>query len=251
MGGKTTISGVSIEQNYRIGNDEEKAQRWRKHNIKDLWENSFSVVSQFMHDPRERHLQAVNRIIRYLKASLGKRLLFKKRENLSKKVYTDVDYVGSIVNRRSTTGYCMLLGGNLVTWRSKKQNVVARSSAKVEFRAMTHRVCELLWTKIILDDLKIKYEVAMGLACDNKSAISIAHNSVQHDRTKHIEIDRQFIKEKLDNGLIVTEYIPSKLQLADMFTKGISTKHFKDHTCKLGMIHIHHLLEGECCIIRR
>jgi len=77
-----------------------------------------------------------------------------------------------------------------------------------------------------------KYEDPMGLACDNKSTISIAHNPVQHDRTKDVEIDQHFFKEKLDNGLIVTEYIPSKLQLADMFTKGLPTKQFKDLTCK-------------------
>ena len=81
----------------------------------------------------------------------------------------------------------MFLGENLATWRSKKQNVVSRSSAEAEFRAMAQGVCELLWMKIILDDLKIKYEVPM--AFNNKSAISIAHNVVQHDRTKHIEID--------------------------------------------------------------
>ena len=155
------------------------------------------------------------------------------------KVYTDANYAGSIVDRRSTTGYCMFLGGNLVTWRSKKQNVVARSSAEAEFRAMAQGVCELLWMKIILDDLKIKYEAPMGLVCDNKSAISIAHNPVQHDRTKHIEIDRHFIKEKLDSGLIATEYIPSKLQLADMFTKGLPTEQLQDLTCKLEMIDIH------------
>ena len=164
-----------------------------------------------MHDPRERHLQAVNRIIEYLKCSPGNGLLFKKEKNLSMKVYTDADYAGSIVDWRSTTRYCMFLGGNLVSWRSKKQNVVARSSAEAEFRAMGQGVCELLWMKIILDDLKIKYEAPMGLVCDNKSAISIAHNPVQHDRTKHIEIDRHFIKEKLDNGLMATEYIPSKI----------------------------------------
>jgi len=164
-----------------------------------------SVVSQFMHDPRERHLQAVNRIIQYLKPSPRNGLLFKKGKNLSMKIFTDANYAGSIVDRRSTTGYCMFLGGNLVTWRTKKQNVVAKSSAETQFRVMAQGVCELLWMKIILDDLKINYEAPMGLVCDNKSAISIAHNLVQHDRTKHVEIDRHFIKEKLDNGLIATE----------------------------------------------
>jgi len=110
------------------------------------------------------------------------------------KVYTNVDYAGSNIDRRSTTGYCMFLGGNLVTWSSKKQNVVARSSAEAEFRIMDQGVCELRWMKIILDDLKIKYEALMGLACDNKPAISITHNPVQHDRIKYIEIDRHYIE---------------------------------------------------------
>jgi len=164
-----------------------------------------------MHDPRERHLQAVNRIIQYLKSSPRKGLFCKKQKKLSMTVYTDANYAGSIVDRRSTTGYCMFLGGNLVTWRSKKQNVVPRSSAEAEFIAMAQGVCELLWMKTILDDLKIKYEAHVGLVCDNKSAISIAHNPDRHDRIKHIDIDRHFIKEKLDSGLIATEYIPSKL----------------------------------------
>jgi len=117
--------------------------------------------------------------------------------------------------------------------------VVARSSAEAEFRAMAPGVCELLWMKIILDDLKIKYEAPMGLVSDNKSAIRIAHNPVQLDRTKHIEIDQHFIKEKLDSGLIATKYIPSKLHLVDMFTKGLPTEQLQDLTCKLEMIDIH------------
>ena len=162
-------TGVPIEQNHRIGNDEgnpkvEKTQYQRlvgkliylSHTRPDI-AYAVSVVNQFMHDPRERHLQAVDKIIQYLKVSPGKGLLFKKGKNLSMKVYTNADYAGSIVDRRSTTGYCMFLGGNLVTWRSKKQNVVARSNAEAEFRAMAQGVCELLWMKIILDDLKIKY----------------------------------------------------------------------------------------------
>ncbi|RDY06107.1 Copia protein, partial [Mucuna pruriens] len=84
-------------------------------------------------------------------------------------------------------------------WRSKKQNVVAQSNAEAEFQAMTHGICKGLWMKIIFYDLK----GPMKLFCDNNSAISITLNLVQHDRTKHIEIDENF-KEKLDNGLIFT-----------------------------------------------
>ncbi len=192
-----------------------------------------------MHDPRMRHLQAVERILQYLKATPGRGLLFKRGEKLTLEAYTDADYAGSVSDRRSTSGYCTFLCGNLVTWRSKKQNVVARSSAEAKFRAMAHGICELLWMKIILDDLKVNYEGSMRLFCDNKSAISIAHNPIQHDRTKHIEIDRHFIKEKLDCGLITTSYIPTGHQLADVLTKGLSTERFRQLTCKLGMIDIH------------
>ena len=192
-----------------------------------------------MHDPRARHLQAVDCVLQYLKATPGRGLLFKRGGNLTIEAYTDADYAGSISDRRSTSGYCTFLCGNLVTWRSKKQNVVARSSAEAEFRAMAQGICELLWMKIILNDLKIQCDGPMMLFCDNKSAISIAHNPVQHDRTKHIEIDRHFIKEKLDSGLISTTYIPSGQQLADVLTKGLPTEHFKELTSKLGMIDIH------------
>ncbi|RDY13166.1 Copia protein, partial [Mucuna pruriens] len=149
------------------------------------------------------------------------------------------DYARSVVDRRSTSRYYMFLGGNLVTLRSNKQNVVAQSSVEVEFRAMTQGICEGLWMNIILDDLKVKYEGPIKLFCDNNSIISIAHNLVQHDRTKHIEIDRHFIKEKLDSGLIVTTHVPTGLQVADVFTKGLPATRFQELNGKLGMIDIH------------
>jgi len=99
----------------------------------------------------------------------------------------------------------------------------------------------LLWPRIILNDLKVACEEPMILYCDNKSTITIAHNPVQHERTKHIEIDRHFIKEKLDSGLITTSYVSSGLQIAYVFTKGLPTEQFHDLTSKLGMIDIHSL----------
>ena len=154
-----------------------------------------SLVSQFMHKPKEAHLHVLFRIIQYLKGTPGRGILFRENQSLSIESYTDADYVGSIVDRRSTTRYCTFLGGNLVTWRSKKQNVVARSSAEEKFEAVAQGICELLWLKIILDDMKIRWKKLMKLYSDNKSTISIAHNPVQHDRTKHIEVDRHFIRK--------------------------------------------------------
>lgn len=173
--------------------------------------------------------------MQYLKGTPGRGILFERNGNVRLEAYTDADYAGSIVDSRSTTGYCTFLGGNLVTWKSKKQSVVARSSAEAEFRAMAQGICELLWLKIILEDLRIKSDAPMRLYCDNKSAISIAHNPVQHDRTKHIEVDRHFIKEKLDSGLICTSYVSSQDNLADILTKGLNSNNFERIVSKLGM----------------
>jgi hypothetical protein len=236
-----------MDPNLKLGNTEESVavdnemyQRlvgrliYLSHTRPDI-AYAVSMVSQFMHCPKEIHLQAAHRILHYLKGTPGRGILFKRNGNTTLEAYTDADYAGSIIDRRSTTGYCTFLGGNLVTWRSKKQNVVARSSAEAEFRAMAQGICELLWLKIILEDLKIKWEGPMKLYCDNKSAISIAHNPVQHDRTKHIEVDRHFIKEKLDSGLICTPYVSSQGQLADILTKGLSSSNFERIVSKLGM----------------
>ena len=133
-----------------------------------------------------------------------------KNNTLALEAYINVDYAGSLMDRRSTTRYCTFLGGNLVTWRSKKHNVVAKSCVESEFRVIAQGLCELLWLKIILNDLRIKWDGPMKLYCDNKSTINIAHNPIQHDRTKHIEIDRHFIKENLEEGIVCMSFVPSE-----------------------------------------
>ena len=102
-------------------------------------------------------------------------------------------------NRRSTSGYFTFVGSNLVTWKSKKQNVIARSSVEAEFRGMALGLCEALWLRLFLHDLGYLSRQLIQLFCDKKAACDIAHNPVQHDCTKHVEVDRFFIKEKLDD----------------------------------------------------
>ncbi|KAK5836567.1 hypothetical protein PVK06_012359 [Gossypium arboreum] len=137
-----------------------------------------SLVSQFMHFPIEEHEEAVFRILRYLKSSPGKGLFFKKSEQRGIEAYTDADWLGSITDRRSTSGYCTFVWGNLVTWRSKKQSVVARSSAEAEFRSMAQGICEMMWLKRIIEELRKPITSPMKLYCDSKAAIGIAHNPV-------------------------------------------------------------------------
>ena len=157
-----------------------------------------SVVSQFMHNPSEDHMGVVIRILRYLKSSPGKGLLFSKNAHLNIEGYTDADWTGNILDRKSTSGYFTFVGGNLVTWRSKKQKVVPLSRAEVEFRGMAKGLCELLWLRNLLTEVGFPLRSAMNLLCDNKAAIDISHNPIQHDCTKHVEVDRHFIKHNLE-----------------------------------------------------
>lgn len=198
-----------------------------------------SLVSQFMHAPKEAHLVAVNRILQYLKSTPGKGLYFEKGEKRNVEAFVDADWAGNIMDRKSTTGYCTKVWGNLITWRSKKQTVVARSSAEAEFRALAHAVCELMWIERVLKELQLIKNSPMQLYCDNKAAINIAHNPVHHDRTKHVEVDRHFIKEKLETGVICLVYIPTGQQTVDMLTKGMSGHKFEEFVCKLGMKNIY------------
>ena len=194
-----------------------------------------SVVSQFMHSPSEDHMGAVMRILRYLKVTPGKGLMFCKYGHTDVEGYTDADWAGSVTDRRSTSGYFTFVGGNLVTWRSKKQKVVSKSCAEAEYRGMAQGVCELLWLRRLLRDLGFGPQKPMDLYCDNKAAIAIAHNPVQHDRTKHVEVDRHFVKEKLDAEIISFPFISSEYQLADVLTKAVSTMVFLNSLDKLGM----------------
>ncbi|KAK3029571.1 hypothetical protein RJ639_038460 [Escallonia herrerae] len=177
---------------------------------------ALSIVSQYMHNPGEQHMNAVLRILRYLKSAPGQGILFTKNEDhQSVDVYTDADWAGAVDDRRSTSGYFTFVGGNLVTWRSKKQNVVARSSAEAEFRGIALGVCEALWLRLLLQDLGCVSKQPIKLYCDNKAACDIAHNPVQHDRTKHVEIDRFFIKEKLDEKIVELPHIRSEDQVIE------------------------------------
>ena len=117
----------------------------------------------------------------------------------------------------------------------KKQSVVARSTAEAEFRAMAHGVCELLWLKILLTELGLFKHGPLMLYCDNKAAIDIANNPVHHDRTKHIEIDRHIIKQKLDGAVICLSYVKSSNQVPDVLTKGLSEKIFSIFCSKMGL----------------
>ncbi|PKI37262.1 hypothetical protein CRG98_042353 [Punica granatum] len=143
------------------------------------------------------------------------------------------------MTRRSLTGYFIMLGGCPISWKTKKQSTVARSSAEAEYRSMAPTTVELLWLRSLLASIGVPTTSAMTLYCDNMAALHIAANPVFHERTKHIEIDCHFVREHVQTKSIITCHVPSKLQLADIFTKALGRDQFQFLLGKLDITSIH------------
>lgn len=201
---------------------------------------SFAVsrVSQFMHRPCQPHLDAVYHILRYLKSCPGLGLFYASGSQTdSLACYSDSDY-GGACDGRSTTGFCAFRGTHLISWKSKKQAVVSRSSAEAEYRALALGTCEIIWLRSILGELGFPVTSPSTLYCDNRSAIQLASDSVLHERTKHIEIDVHFLREKVSCGIVTPLFVRTREQVADVFTKPVTLSILRDSVVKLGLIDI-------------
>ncbi|RVW36513.1 Retrovirus-related Pol polyprotein from transposon TNT 1-94 [Vitis vinifera] len=170
---------------------------------------------------------------------IGQGVLYKNRGHTQVVGYTDADWADSPTDRRSTSEYCVFIGGNLIFWKSKKQDVVTRSSAKAKYRAMALATCEPIWLKHLLRELRFGKDEQMKLICDNQAALHIASNPIFHERTKHIEVDCHFIREKIALGCVATSFVNSNDQLADIFTKSLRGPRIKYICNKLGAYNIY------------
>ncbi|RVW63765.1 Retrovirus-related Pol polyprotein from transposon RE1 [Vitis vinifera] len=170
----------------------------------------------------------------YLKGTLFHDL-YSAQSPLVLRAFSDA-WVGDPTDRRSTTGYCFLLDSSLISWRSKKQNFVARSSTEAEYRALLIPHLSFFWLRWLLKDLGVSTSSGTPLYCDNQSAIHIAHNDVFHERTKHIEIDCHFIRYHLVHGALKLFSVPSKDQLADIFTKSLPKRRTRDLVNNLKLV---------------
>lgn len=187
-----------------------------------------------MQKPTKSHLELINQILKYLKMAPGRGILMKNNGNVDIIGYADADWAGNPVDRKSTSGFCMFVGGNLVTWKSKKQTAVARSSAEAEYRAMASATSEIVWLRLLLQELGQSFiHKPTPLFCDNQAAIHIASNPVFHERTKHIEVACHYVREKVLDKTVETPYLRSKDQLADVFTKALSKEVFQKFANKL------------------
>jgi len=190
-------------------------------------------VCLFMHAPREPHRALIKRILRYVKGTLSSGLHIGTGSIQTLTAYSDADWAGCPDSRRSTSGFCVYLGDNLVSWSSKRQTTVSRSSAEAEYRAVAHVVAECCWLRQLLQELHLQLPQATVVFCDNVSAVYMTANSVHHKRTKHIEIDIHFVHEKVALGEIRVLHVPSSHQFADIMTKGLPTPLFTDFRTSL------------------
>ncbi|KAM1296793.1 hypothetical protein ACFX2I_023596 [Malus domestica] len=191
-------------------------------------------ICQFMHSPKNTHWMAVKRILRYLKATYNHGLLYKPG-TATLTAYSDADYAGNPDTRHSTGGFCVYLGSNLVSWSSKKQKTVSRSSAEAEYRQLAYTAAELSWLRSLYKDLHL-HLVPPTIWCDNISSIALASNPVFHSRTKHLEVDYHYVREKVVRKQLFVSYVCSQDQLADIFTKGLSSSRFKFLVSKLPVV---------------
>ncbi|GJW86279.1 ribonuclease H-like domain-containing protein [Tanacetum coccineum] len=188
-----------------------------------------------MYDPREPHLNAMKHFLRYLRGTtdLGLQLFWSTTSQLI--AYFDADWVGCSATRRSTFGYCVYLGYNLLTWSSKCQDTLSRSSAEAEYRGVANVVAETSWIHNLLRELHNPLFTTTLVYCDNVSALYMSANLVQHQRTKHIEIDIHFVRDKVATGHVRVLHVPSRFQYADIFTKGLPYPLFADFRSSLSV----------------
>jgi hypothetical protein len=197
-------------------------------------------LSQFLTKPTQVHHNAAMRVLRYLKSSPGKGLFFPRDSALQLLGFSDADWAGCLDSRRSISGQCFFLGKSLISWRTKKQLTVSRSSSEAEYRALAAATCELQWLLYLLQDLHIQTTKLPVLYCDNQSALHIAANPVFHERTKHLEIDCHLVRDKLQAGVMKLLPVTSQAQIADFFTKALLPQPFSILLSKLNMVDIYH-----------
>ncbi|CAM8961061.1 unnamed protein product [Rhodiola kirilowii] len=198
------------------------------------------VLSQYMQTPTEDHLRAAHRVLRYIKSAPSQGLLFSSSSSFDLAGYCDADWASCPLTRRSVSGYCMMLGSSVLSWKTKKQAVVARSSAESEYRALAGACGEVLWLVRLLGDMRVHVSPPVPIHCDNQAAIHIARNPVFHERTKHVEIDCHFVRHHVNAGSLNPIFIGTHDQPADLFTKPLSSDRLHYLSSKLGVSNFLH-----------
>ncbi|XP_019189506.1 PREDICTED: uncharacterized protein LOC109183902 [Ipomoea nil] len=183
-------------------------------------------LSQFMHTPTADHWALLKRVLRYVKGTATHGLRLTTSVSADIHAYSDSDWAGCPIDRKSTSGYAVFLGTNLVSWVSHKQRTVARSSTEAEYKGLADVAAEVTWIASLLRELGLHSGVPPTLWCDNLGATYLCANPVFHARTKHVEIDFHFVRDKVTSGEFLVNFVSTKDQLADIFTKPLPGPRF-------------------------
>ena len=194
------------------------------------------IVGRFQANPKEVHLQAVKRIFKYIQVTQNYGLWYPRDIDLTLHAYTDADWAGSMYDRKSTSGGGFFMGSRLVSWFSKKQSSIALSTAEAEYVVVASCCTKLLWMMKTLQDIQITCTPPISILCDHTSAINISKNPIMHSKTKHIPIKYHFLREQVLEQNVKLEYVPSKEQVADIFTKPLPRETFEYLRQKLGVV---------------
>ena len=179
-----------------------------------------------MHAPTESHWAAVKRILCYLKGTSSYDIHLTRGSSLSLHGFTDADWAGSVDDQKSTGGYIVFLGTTPISWKSGKQRTVACSSTEAEYKALVDGTAEVLWLRYLLTDLCFSPSSVTSIWCDNLGATYLSANPIFHARTKHVEVDYHFVRDRVAKKKIQIHFISSIDQLADVLTKPLSYSTF-------------------------
>jgi hypothetical protein len=193
------------------------------------------LVSRYMKRPTEMHLQAVKRILRYLRGTTEFGIIYRKGDEGQLRAYADSDYAGDVDDRKSTSGFVFMLGTGAVSWSSKKQPVVTLSTTEAEFIAAASCACQGVWLRRILGNIGLEQVTSTVIYCDNNSAIKLSKNPVLHGRSKHIDVRFHFLRDLTRDGVVELVYCNTQEQIADIMTKPLKLEAFLKLRDKLGM----------------
>jgi len=194
-----------------------------------------SLISRYMENPTELHLQVAKRVLRYLKGTLDFGIFYNKGRNNDLVAYTDSDYAGDLGDRKSTSGYVFLLSSGTISWLSKKQPVVSLSTTEAEFIVAASYACQIVWLKRVLEKLGLNQDKTTIIHCDSSSAIKLSKNPVMHGRSKHIDVRFHFLRELTKAGTVELIYCNTQDQIADIMTKPLKLEAFLKLRALLGV----------------
>ncbi|KAL8101414.1 hypothetical protein AgCh_033340 [Apium graveolens] len=204
---------------------------------KRLLEKTVGVASRFMEKPTVKHQQAIKHILRYVRGTIDHGLVYKNERNEKFLIgFSDSDLAGDVVDRRSTCGMCFYLNKSLISWASQKQRVMALSSCETEYMAATTAACQSIWLQGLLEEISGQRVGPVILHVDNRSAMELMKNPVQHGRSKHIDVRFHFIRECIERGKLVVKYVPTHKQRADILTKALGKVKFEEMRKVIGVL---------------